>query len=95
MIKKQLVESNPEREGKGSILDPSFAELRRCITENIVIPLGSGINIENKNRTFMFYGGKGTGKSLMTKIIVSETNSVFLDISPYNLVSVFTDKISI
>lgn len=31
----------------------------------------------------------------MTQIIVTETDSIFLDISPYNLVKMFSDKISI
>ena len=81
--------------GIDGMIDPSLAQLRRCIIENVAIPLGTGFNPENRNRTFMFYGCEGTGKSLMINVVASETNSIILDISPANLVNVFTDKVSI
>lgn len=47
---------------------------------------------EQANRTFMFYGPQGTGKSLMARAIASETNAIVLDISAYNVADRFKDN---
>lgn len=47
---------------------------------------------EKANRTFMFYGPQGTGKSLMLRAIATETNSMVLDISAYNVADRFKDN---
>ena len=91
-----LTTENPLREIQESQAtrqpDPSLSQLKNAIIEHVAIPLGTGINIEGSNRTFLFYGPSGTGKSMLVNAVVSETNSIFLDISPYNLANVFTSK---
>ena len=47
---------------------------------------------EQANRTFLFYGPQGTGKSLMVKAIASETRSMIFDISGHNVADRFPDK---
>lgn len=36
-------------------------------------------------RSFLFYGPTGTGKSLVVRACVHETNSLFYDLSPINI----------
>lgn len=36
-------------------------------------------------RSFLFYGPAGTGKTLVVRACVSETNSIFFDLSPINI----------
>lgn len=47
---------------------------------------------ELHNRTFLFYGPQGTGKSLMVRAIAHETRSMILDISGYNVADRFVEK---
>lgn len=47
---------------------------------------------EKANRTFLFYGPQGTGKSLMLRAIASEANTLVLDISAYNVADRFKDN---
>jgi len=36
-------------------------------------------------KSFLFYGPAGTGKTLVVRACVSETNSIFFDLSPINI----------
>ena len=45
-----------------------------------------------RNRTFLFYGPSGSGKSHLVHSIVNQTKAAFFDISPVNLCKVFTNK---
>lgn len=72
--------------------DPSYAQLRQLCTEFIALPLGTGFNIDGANRTFLFYGPQGTGKTMMVRAIATECRALFLDISSYNVADKFPDK---
>ena len=73
---------------KEPIHDPSMALIRQLVTEYIIFPLGSEIvrnRIPEHVRSFVFFGPEGTGKTLVVRACVSETNSVLFDISPDNI----------
>ena len=72
--------------------DPSFAQLRNSIKEIVGIPLGAGFTEPGKMRTYLFYGPQGTGKSLMVRALATECRAMVLDISPYVVESMMTDK---
>lgn len=40
----------------------------------------------------MFYGPQGTGKTLVVRAIISETNSILFDLSPVNIDGKYSDK---
>jgi ATP-dependent 26S proteasome regulatory subunit len=73
--------------------DPSMALIRQLVTEYIIFPLGSELArtrlLENVS-SFLFYGPSGTGKTLIVRACVTETNSTLLDISPYNIDGKYT-----
>lgn len=89
-----LVRLTQEKQADGQP-DPTLRQIRRTIIEQIVIPLGTGYNIEGTDRTFLFYGPSGSGKSLITRAIVKATNALFLDISPEIVAEAYTDKTAI
>ena len=72
--------------------DPSLAQLRNAIAELVGIPLGVGFTEKNKNRTYLFYGPQGTGKSLMVRALAAECRCMVLDISPYVVADNFKEK---
>ncbi len=74
-------------------LDPSFAQLRSSIAEYIAIPLGSPFAKEKlkKENFFLFYGAKGTGKSLVVRALAAQCNAIVIDISPNNLEGKYQD----
>jgi ATP-dependent 26S proteasome regulatory subunit len=37
------------------------------------------------SQSFLFYGPAGTGKTLIVRSAVAETNSIFFDMSPINI----------
>ena len=68
--------------------DPSMALIRQLVTEYVIFPLGSAMvheRIPEFVRSFLFYGPAGTGKTLVVRACVSETNSIFFDLSPINI----------
>merc|ERR1712147_54245 len=68
--------------------DPSMALIRQLVTEYIIFPLGSELcrlRFPENIRSFLFYGPEGTGKTLVVRACVTETNSVLFDLSPYNI----------
>lgn len=75
--------------------DPSMALIRQLVTEYIIFPLGSEICrnrfLENI-RSFLFYGPEGTGKTLVVRACVTETNSVLFDLSPINIDGIYQGK---
>lgn len=72
--------------------DPSLAQVRNLCSEVVGIPLGAGFFDSNVNRTYLFYGPQGTGKTLMVKALATECRAMLLDISPYVVADVFTEK---
>ena len=68
--------------------DPSMALIRQLVTEYIIFPLGSEL-VRNRFpefiRSFLFYGPAGTGKTLVIRACVWETNSILFDMSPINI----------
>lgn len=65
------------------------------VSPNVTIPEDfkpKEFKCEKANRTFLFYGPQGTGKSLMLRAIASESNAMVLDISAYNVADRFKDN---
>ena len=78
-----------------SPVDPSMALIRQLVTEYIIFPLGSELcrtRFKTNTSSFLFYGPQGTGKTLVIRAIVSETNSIFFDMSPINIDGKYSDK---
>ena len=68
--------------------DPSMALIRQLVTEYIIFPLGSALvrkQFPEVIKAFLFYGPAGTGKTLVVRSIVHETNSILFDLSPINI----------
>ena len=65
------------------------------MTEYIIFPLGSELvrkRFPENIKSFLFYGPAGTGKTLVVRACVSETNSVLFDLSPINIDGQYTGK---
>jgi SpoVK/Ycf46/Vps4 family AAA+-type ATPase len=65
------------------------------VTEFIIFPLGSKMvheQIPCNVRSYLFYGPQGTGKTLVVRACVHETNSIFFDLSPINIDEKYTDS---
>lgn len=80
---------------KDSPYDPSMALIRQLVTEYIIFPLGSEIcraKFPEVIKAFLFYGPPGTGKTLVVRSILSETNSMLLDMSPINIEGKYQGK---
>jgi AAA+ superfamily predicted ATPase len=43
-------------------------------------------------RSFLFYGPAGSGKTMMVKACISETNSTLFDLSGFNIEGKFAEK---
>jgi AAA+ superfamily predicted ATPase len=61
--------------------DPSSAQLRRAVVEQVAIPLATGLNVTASPRVFLFYGPRGTGKSMMAHAVCNDTNALYLELS--------------
>ena len=75
--------------------DPSMALIRQLVTEYIIFPLGSELAINRileSVGSFLFYGPPGTGKTMIVRACVTETNSTFFDLSPYNFDGTYKGK---
>jgi SpoVK/Ycf46/Vps4 family AAA+-type ATPase len=75
--------------------DPSMALIRQLVTEYIIFPLGSELvrlRFPEDVSSYLFYGPAGTGKTLVVRAIVHETNSIFFDMSPINIDGKYTGK---
>lgn len=73
---------------KDTPYDPSMALIRQLVTEYIIFPLGSELvrnRILENIRSFLFYGPSGTGKTMIVQACITETNSLFVDMSPNNI----------
>jgi SpoVK/Ycf46/Vps4 family AAA+-type ATPase len=80
---------------KESVYDPSMALIRQLVTEYIIFPLGSELvrnRILENIRSFLFYGPSGTGKTMIVRACITETNSMILDLSPDNIAEKFPAK---
>ena len=68
--------------------DPSMALIRQLVTEYIIFPLGSQLvrkQFPEHIKAFLFYGPEGTGKTLVVRACVTETNSILFDLSPASI----------
>lgn len=74
--------------------DPSMAQLRQVIVENIAMPLGSQFAKDNLQKTnwFLFYGPMGTGKTLAVRSLQHQCNTILFDLSPANVEEKYPDK---
>lgn len=74
--------------------DPSMAQIRQVIVENIAIPLGSQFAKDNLDKTnwFLFYGPMGTGKTLVVRSLHHQCNTILFDLSPSNIEEKYPDK---
>jgi SpoVK/Ycf46/Vps4 family AAA+-type ATPase len=75
--------------------DPSMALIRQLVTEYIIFPLGSDLirkRIPEHVRSYLFYGPPATGKTLVVRSCVHETNSILFDLSPINIDGKYTGK---
>ena len=86
-----LIRTIQEAQAEGQI-DPSLAQLRNTVAEQIGVRLGGGFFQPGKDRTYLFYGPQGTGKSLMVRALANECNAMVLDLSPYVVADNFTEK---
>ena len=80
---------------KKDIYDPSMALIRQLVTEYIIFPLGSPLcraRYPEHVRSFLFYGPAGSGKTLVVRACVTETNSVLFDLSPINIDGIYAGK---
>ena len=78
-----------------NIYDPSMALIRQLCTEYIIFPLGSEIvrnRLPEHVRSFLFYGPTGSGKTLMVRACITETNSTLFDLSHYSIEGKYTAK---
>jgi len=75
--------------------DPSMALIRNLVCEYIIFPLGSELvrkRFPENVRSFLFYGPSGTGKTLVVRACVYETNSILFDMSPINIEGKYSAK---
>lgn len=71
----------------GVAADPSLQQIRQCVTEYGVLPLGSQYVKENSPNinALLLYGPKGSGKTMLTNAIAAQTSATYFDMSPLNL----------
>uniref|UniRef100_A0A0A9YJS5 IQ and AAA domain-containing protein 1-like protein n=2 Tax=Lygus hesperus TaxID=30085 RepID=A0A0A9YJS5_LYGHE len=69
---------------------PSFAAVRRAITESVVLPLGSQVihDLAPWIKGVFLYGFPATGKTLATFAACNEAGAMFFNLSPDNFVNV-------
>lgn len=80
---------------KDTAYDPSMALIRQLVTEYIIFPLGSELvraRFPQVIKSFLFYGPAGTGKTLVVRSVVHETNSILFDLSPACIDGKYTGK---
>ena len=76
-------------------LDPSMAQLRACLIENTILPLGSSYVKSNAPliNSLLLFGASGTGKTHLSKAIGCHAGAMWFDLSPRILESMdLTDK---
>lgn len=71
-----------------------MGHIRQAVTELLAIPLGSAYAREKLpvNKTALFLGAPGTGKSLVVRALQTQCSAMIIDISPANLMRI-KDKI--
>jgi ATP-dependent 26S proteasome regulatory subunit len=62
------------------------------VSEQIGVRLGGDFTQPTRDRTYLFYGPSGTGKSLMVRALATECKAMVLDLSPYVVADNFTEK---
>ena len=72
--------------------EPSMQQVRNIVSQYIGIPLGSSYAKQKLEKWswFLFYGATGTGKTLLTRALQTETQAVLFDLSPDNIKGTFT-----
>lgn len=77
------------------LYDPSMALIRQLVTEYIIFPLGSKLvrqRFPEWVRSFIMYGPQGTGKTMVVRAVVHETQSLLFDLSPANIYGKYNDS---
>ena len=77
------------------LYDPSMALIRQLVTEYIIFPLGSKLvrqRFPEWVRSFIMYGPQGTGKTMVVRAVVHETQSLLFDLSPANIDGKYNDS---
>jgi hypothetical protein len=80
--------------------NPSIPQVVQNITEYAILPLGCDILREKLAtstpsthvRSILLYGPSGSGKTALAEAIASETNALFVNLSPNNIDGKFTTK---
>jgi len=72
----------------------SMSQVRQCITEYCILPLGSNTVQEKApfSKAVLLYGVPNTGKTLLTHAIAQAAGASFFDLSPRNTNQVYPGK---
>ena len=72
----------------------SMSQVRQCITEYCILPLGSNAVQEKApfSKAVLLYGVPNTGKTLLTHAIAQAAGASFFDLSPRNTNQVYPGK---
>ena len=72
----------------------SMSQVRQCITEYCILPLGSSTVQEKApfSKAVLLYGVPNTGKTLLTHAIANAAGASFFDLSPRNTNQVYPGK---
>lgn len=69
---------------------PSYNQIKQDIIANVIIPLGCPMaRAVPHSNTLLIYGAPGVGKTLLSRIIATETGALVIDVSPANIVNKF------
>lgn len=88
-IPKPPPKKQEEEERKEPILTHSLADVKNAVIQYCTFPLASSFVHTNAPlaRTVLLYGASGTGKTLLTHAVATETGAVFMELSPARVVS--------
>jgi len=76
------------------MIDPSMGHIRQTISEYVGMPLGSTFAREKLpvNKSLVFFGPQGTGKSLIVRALQSQCGALVLDMSPSNILERYSER---
>jgi len=78
-------------------LDLTIYHVRKIITENLILPLGSQLVRDNMKddqniRSILLYGPTGCGKTAVAQAVANELGALFINLSPVRLKGKFSEK---
>ena len=74
--------------------NPSVSQLKTVVCEACILPLLSASLIKAKGNSLLLYGPRACGKSLIARIITTESRAVFFDLSGKTLSQDSLDKVA-